>query len=77
MAYDGLAWPLYIFEIVKIVGKGGYCHKSQPQLNPNLTQPNITKVGFDMKMTFHHHPHRELNVINISAVTDTIFTKLG
>ena len=26
---------------------------SQPQLNP--TQPNITKVGFDMKMSLHHH----------------------
>ena len=25
---------------------------SQPQLNHNSTQHNITKVGFDMKMTF-------------------------
>ena len=29
---------------------------SQPQLNRNLTQPNITKVGFDMKMSLHIHP---------------------
>ena len=48
---------------------------SQPQLNQNSTQPNITKVGFDTKMTLHHH-HRELNVINISAVTDLMLTKL-
>ena len=26
-----------------------YCH------NPNSTQPNITKVGVDMKMTLHMH----------------------
>ena len=29
---------------------------SQPKLNHNSTQPKITKVGFDMKMTSHHHP---------------------
>ena len=28
---------------------------SKPQLNHNSTQPNITKVGFDMKMTVHLH----------------------
>ena len=28
---------------------------SQPQLNHNSTQPNKTKIGFDMKMTLHHH----------------------
>ena len=26
------------------------------QFNHNSTQPNITKVGFDMKMTLHHPP---------------------
>ena len=26
---------------------------SQPQLNHNLTQPNITKDGFDMKITLY------------------------
>ena len=50
--------------------------------NPNSTQPNKTTVGFDTKMTLHHHHtpppiHRELNVSNISAVTDPIFTKLS
>ena len=30
---------------------------SQPQLNHKSTQPNITKVGSDMKMTLHHYPH--------------------
>ena len=53
--------------------------------NPNLTQPqpqpNITKVGFNMKMTLKHHPPahlpHKLNVSNISiAVTDPILTKL-
>ena len=29
---------------------------SEPQLNHNSTQPNTTKVGFDMKMALHHHP---------------------
>ena len=42
---------------------------TQPQLN--------SKVGFDMKMTLHHHHHpHKLNVSNISAVTDPISTKL-
>ena len=45
---------------------------SQPQLNHNSTQPKITKVGFDTKMTLHHHHHWELNVINISAALDPI-----
>ena len=55
---------------------------SQPQLNHNSTQPNITKVGFDTKMTLHqdprppHHHHQKLNIINISAFTDPILTKL-
>ena len=40
---------------------------TQPQLN--------SKVGFDMKMTLDHPPHK-LNVINISAVPDLILTKL-
>ena len=57
---------------------------SQPLLNLNSTQPYITGVGFDMKMTLHHHHHppttthhRELNVSNISAVTNPILTKLS
>ena len=29
---------------------------SQTQLNHNSTQPNITTVGFDTKMTLNHHP---------------------
>ena len=28
---------------------------SQPQLNHSSTQPNLTKVGFDMKMSLNHH----------------------
>ena len=40
---------------------------TQPQLN--------SKVGCDTKMTLDHH-HNKLNVINISAVPDTILTKL-
>ena len=54
---------------------------SQPQLHYKSIQPNITKVGFDMKMTLHHqHPplttyfHQELNVCNISAVNYPILT---
>ena len=27
----------------------------------NPTQPNITKVGFDTKMTLHHHTHHHTN----------------
>ena len=54
---------------------------SQPQLNHKSTQPNITKVWFDTKMTLHHHhpppTHRELNVSNTSAVTDPFVTKLS
>ena len=52
---------------------------SQPQVNHNSTQPNITKVRFDTKMTLTHHHHQyrqKLNVINISALTDPILTKL-
>ena len=45
---------------------------TQPQLN--------SKVGCDMKMTLvhppPHHHHHKLNVSNISAVTDSISTKL-
>jgi len=48
---------------------------TQPQLN--------SKVGCDMKMTLVHPPpttttthHHKLNVSNISAVTDSISTKL-
>ena len=29
---------------------------SQPQLNPNSTQPNLTKVGLDTKMTLLQKP---------------------
>ena len=55
--------------------------------NPNSTstQPNITYVGFDMKMTLHIYAvepqymlwnlHPKLNVGNISAVTYPILTK--
>ena len=56
--------------------------KSQNSIKNELSQPNlnITKVGFGMKMTLHQPPppnhHRELKVINISAVTDRILTKL-
>ena len=48
----------------------GYCQ------NPNqtTTQPNITKVGFDTKMTLHHPP--PLNVGYISTFTDPILIKL-
>ena len=41
---------------------------TQPQLNPSL-------VGVDMKMILHTNSW-ELNVGNISAVTDQILTKL-
>ena len=52
------------------LNKAKFDHKlSQPQLNPNSTQPDITKVGFDTKMTLH-------NCGNISAVTDQFWTKL-
>ena len=41
-----------------------------PQLNQHLTQPNITLVGLDTKMTLHttqppHPPPHKLNVRNI------------
>ena len=50
---------------------------SKPQLNPNLTQPNITLVGLDLKMTLHIPPHpHKLNVSHISGVSDQILTKL-
>ena len=39
------------------LNKAKFDHKlSQPQLKPNSTQPDITKVGFDTKMTL---PHRQ------------------
>ena len=46
---------------------------TQRQLNNNST-----KVGFDMKMTLQTTPPtpHKLNVLNISAVTDPILTKL-
>ena len=46
--------------------------------NPNSTQPNITLVGLDTKMTNHPTlPHQQkLNVSNISAVPDPILMKL-
>ena len=51
---------------------------SQPQLNLNSTQPNITKVGFDTKTTYTTTTttHRKLNISNISTVLDPILTKL-
>ena len=49
---------------------------SKPRLNPNLTQPNITLVGLDLKMTLHIPPHpHKLNVSNISAITDPILKR--
>ena len=50
----------------------GWLHNCQ---NPNSTQPNITLVGLDMKMTLHTTPQK-LNVSNISAVTGLILIKL-
>ena len=42
--------------------------------NPNSTliQPNITLVGFDIKMTLHTTHHIKLYIRNISAVTEPI-----
>ena len=46
--------------------------------SPNSTQLNITKVGFDTKMTVDHHPPpppthpHKLNFSNISVFTDLI-----
>ena len=38
--------------------------------NHNSTHPNITKVGFDMKMTLHNPPtHHKLNVSNKSIIS--------
>ena len=45
---------------------------SQPQLNHNSTQPNITKVGVDTKMTLHHHHP----TIGNSTSAISILTKL-
>ena len=42
-------WKLFLLEMSILL--------SQPQLNHNSTQPNITKVGFDTKMTLRHHHH--------------------
>ena len=52
-----------------------------PQFNHNATQPNITLVQFDTKMTLHTTTtttttHHKLNVRNISAVADPILSKL-
>ena len=44
--------------------------------NPNSPQNNITKVGFDTKMTLSTTHHRQLNDRNISAVTAASLTKL-
>ena len=50
---------------------------SKPRLNPNLTQPNITLVGLDLKMTLHIPPHpHKLNVSHISGVKAPILIKL-
>ena len=51
---------------------------SKPQLNHNSTQPNITSVGLDTKMTLHTTPPppQKLNVSNISAVPGNIKNKL-
>ena len=49
---------------------------SQPKLNYNSTQLNLTKVGLDMKMTLFTTTHHKLNVSNISAVPDPILTKV-
>ena len=64
-----------IFFFVKVLLK--------PQLNHNLTQPNIALVGLDTKMTLqttpptpHRPPPQKLNASNISAVTDPILMKL-
>ena len=40
------------FHLVRLVA---FSLLSQPKLNHNSTQPNITKVAFDTKMTLHHH----------------------
>ena len=41
-------------------------------------QPNLdTMVGFDKKITLQIPPQQKLNVSNISAVIDTILTKLS
>ena len=73
------AKPIYK---VDFRGRGVMIVPSRPCYcqNPNsTTQPNITLVGLDTKMTFHTtppHPPQKLNVSNISAVTDLILMKL-
>ena len=55
---------------------------SKPQLNHNSAQPNIPKVGFDMKMTLYHCHHpppppgTQCNVSNNSDVIHPMLTKL-
>ena len=49
-------------------------------LNSTSTQPNMTEVRFDNKITLVHHPQttrppHKLNVRNTSAVTERIMTK--
>ena len=69
--YGGLVWqPEFGHILADILGFGQYCQNP----NPPTTQPNITKVVFDTKMTLHHHPHK-LNVDNISTVTHNLDAK--
>ena len=46
---------------------------SQPHLNPNLTQPNITKVGVDIKKTLVHHSPPTWN--SMSAISQLLLTQ--
>ena len=40
-----------------ILKQKGTAFVKQNLIVTNPTQPNITKVGFDTKMTLHHHTH--------------------
>ena len=56
----------------------GHCKRGFEPENGIVTTPtqsNLTKVGFDTKMSLHT-THRELNVGNVSAVTYPIWTKI-
>ena len=48
---------------------------SKPQLNHSSTQPNITLVGIDTKMTLHT-PHPTTHRNSMLAFTDPILMKL-